>query len=113
MRPRYLLFGLACGADRRRISFVLSLADGLLVDLMWFTALGYRSIFTVTLLAEVTIFAIAWLFTFSAIALSGLIALRLSHERERLRVVRRPEQMAEVNLPEIIRALGDPPCRGA
>ena len=39
--------------------------------------------------------------------LSGLIALGSSRERERLRVVRRPEQMAEVNLPEIIRALGD------
>jgi uncharacterized protein len=85
----------------------LTIADGLLVDLLWFTALGYRRVFTITLLAEVAIFLSVWLVAFGAVAVSGLIALRVSHDRERLRVVRRPEQVTEVNLPELIRSLGD------
>jgi uncharacterized protein len=105
MRPRILLLILA--AVLITAFLVLSLADSLIVDLMWFTALGYRSIFTVTFFAGLSIFAVVFAVTFVALALSGLIALGSSRERERLRVVRRPEQMAEVNLPEIIRALGD------
>src|ERR1700686_4233497 len=105
MRPRYLLFGLIAALI---VAFlVLSLADGLLVDLLWFDSLGFRQVFTTTVLAEVPIFAIVWLVAFSAIALSGLMALRLSHERERLRVVRRTDDVVEVNLPELIRSLGD------
>jgi uncharacterized protein len=105
MRPRILLLILA--AVLIAAFLVLSLADSLVVDLMWFTALGYRSIFTITFFAELEIFAAVFAVTFIALAASGLIALGSSRERERLRVVRRPEQMAEVNLPEIIRALGD------
>jgi uncharacterized membrane protein (UPF0182 family) len=105
MRPRNLLLILA--AVLITAFLVLSLADSLIVDLMWFTALGYRSIFTVTFFAGLGIFAAVFAVTFIALAVSGLIALGSSRERERLRVVRRPEQMAEVNLPEIIRALGD------
>jgi uncharacterized membrane protein (UPF0182 family) len=105
MRPRILLLILA--AVLITAFLVLSLADSLIVDLMWFTALGYRSIFTITFFAGLSIFAAVFVVTFIALAGSGLIALGSSRERERLRVVRRPEQMAEVNLPEIIRALGD------
>ncbi|MGA2411212.1 MAG: UPF0182 family protein, partial [Candidatus Binataceae bacterium] len=105
MRPRILLLILAAAVIAALI--ILSLADSLIVDLMWFTALGYRGVFTTTFFAEIAIFAVVFIVSFAAIAASGLIALGSSRERERLRVVRRPEQMAEVNLPEIIRALGD------
>ena len=105
MRPRFLFFGLIAVLIVAFI--VLSLADGLLVDLIWFESLGFRQVFTTTVIAEVTIFAIVWLVAFSAIALSGWIALHLSHERERLRVVRRTDDVVEVNLPELIRSLGD------
>ncbi|MGD0288691.1 MAG: UPF0182 family protein [Candidatus Binataceae bacterium] len=105
MRPRFLFFGLIAALIVAFI--VLSLADGLLVDLIWFESLGFRQVFTTTVIAEVTIFAIVWLVAFSAIALSGWIALHLSHERERLRVVRRTDDVVEVNLPELIRSLGD------
>ncbi|MGH7932407.1 MAG: UPF0182 family protein, partial [Candidatus Binataceae bacterium] len=105
MRPRIILFGLA--AIIIVVLIILSLADSLLVDLLWFTALGYRRVFTITLSAEVVIFAVVWVVAFAAIFVSGMIAFGFSHERERLRVVRRPEQMVEINLPELIRALGD------
>jgi uncharacterized protein len=105
MRTRLLLIGAAVIIVVALI--VLSVTDGLLVDLLWFSALGYRRIFTITLLAEVAIFICVWLVTFAAIAISGLTALSLSHDRERLRVVRRSDQVTEVNLPELIRALGD------
>src|SRR5271154_1478517 len=105
MRPRILLLILA--AALIAVLIVLSLADSLLVDLMWFTALGFRGIFTTFFFAEIVIFGVVFIVSFAAIALSGLIALGTTRERERLRVVRRPEQMAEGNLPEIIRALGD------
>jgi len=105
MRPRYLLFGLLAALIVALT--VLSLADGLVVDLLWFDALGLPQVFTTTILAELSIFGAVWLVAFIAIALSGLIALRLSLERERLRVVRRTDDVVEVNLPELIRALGD------
>jgi uncharacterized protein len=105
MRPRILLVILAAVLIAAFI--VLSLADSLIVDLFWFTALGYRSVFTITFFAQLAIFLCVFIICFAALAASGLIALGGSRERERLRVVRRPEQMAEVNLPEIIRALGD------
>jgi uncharacterized membrane protein (UPF0182 family) len=105
MRKRLLLIGAAAIIVLALIG--LTVADGLLVDLMWFTSLGYRQVFTITLAAEVAIFLTIWLITFGSIAVSGLIALRLSRDRERLHVVRRSEQVIEVTLPEIIRSLGD------
>ena len=105
MRPRYLLFGLIAALIVALT--MLSLADGLVVDLLWFDSLGLRQVFTTTVLAELSIFGTVWLVAFVAIALSGLIALRLSLERERLRVVRRTDDVVEVNLPELIRSLGD------
>src|SRR5438445_9761206 len=104
MRTRTLLLGAAAIIVVALI--VLTVADGLLVDLLWFSSLGYRRVFTITLLAEVAIFLLVWLVAFAAIAASGLLALNLSRDRERLHVVRRPE-VTEVNLPELIRSLGD------
>jgi uncharacterized protein len=105
MRPRIILFGLA--ALIILVLIVLGLADELLVDLLWFGALGYRSVFLTQLGAQIAIFAAVWLVTFVAICASGFVALRCSQERERLHIVRRSEEMTEVNLPELIRALGD------
>jgi uncharacterized protein len=105
MRPRILLFG---GAAIIIVALiVLSLGDSLIVDLLWFTALGYRQVFRTTLIAQVAIFAIVWVTAFAVIGISGILALHLSRERERLHVVRRSEETVEVNLPELIRALGD------
>jgi uncharacterized protein len=105
MRTRLMLVGVAAIVVVALIG--LTVADGLLVDLLWFTSLGYRQVFTITLLAEVAIFLSVWIVAFAAIGGSGLIALRLCRDRERLRVVRRSEQVTEVNLPELIRSLGD------
>ncbi len=105
MRPRIVLFGVAAIIVVALI--VLGLADELLVDLLWFGVLGYRSVFLTQLGAQVTIFAAVWFVAFVAICASGFVALGLSQERERLHIVRRSEEMTEVNLPELIRALGD------
>lgn len=105
MRPRILLFGLAAVII---IAFiVLSLADSVVVDLLWFGTLGYRNVFTITLGGEIAIFVIVWAIAFLAIWISGMIALRESRERERLHVVGRSDGMSEINLPELIRTLGD------
>jgi uncharacterized protein len=105
MRPRIILFGLA--AIIIVVLVVLGLADQLLVDLLWFGVLGFRAVFLTQLGAQIVIFAVVWVVVFAAICVSGLIALRLSQERERLHIVRRSEEMVEVNLPELIRSLGD------
>ncbi len=105
MRPRTLLYSL--GAILIGTLVLVGLTDSLLVDLLWFTALGYRGIFTTTLDAEVAIFVVVWVLTFAAISVSGILALRFSRERESLRVVHRSGAAAEVNLPEMIRGLGD------
>jgi uncharacterized protein len=105
MRPRIVLFSLA--AIIIVILIVLGLADELLVDFLWFGVLGYRSVFLTQLGAQVTIFAAVWFVAFIVICTSGFVALSLSQERERLHIVRRSEEMTEVNLPELIRALGD------
>jgi uncharacterized protein len=105
MRPRNIVFAVAAIVIVGLI--LLSLLDQFFVDLLWFGALGYRGIFATTIGAQVGIFALVWAAVFLAILVNGLIALRLSRERERLRVVRRADEMVEVNLPELIRALGD------
>ena len=105
MRPRIILFSLA--AIIIVILIVLGLADQLLVDFLWFGVLGYRSVFMTQLSAQVAIFAAVWLVAFAAIGASGFVALHFSQDRERLHIVRRSEEMTEVNLPELIRALGD------
>src|SRR5713226_4585992 len=105
MRPRNLLIILA--ATILAVFIVLNLADSLLIDLMWFDALGFGEVFTTTLVARTGVFGGAWLITFIAAGASGLIAFGRSRDRERLRVVRRTEEVTEINLPELIRALGD------
>jgi uncharacterized protein len=105
MRARVILFGIAAVVIVALV--VLSLLDSFFVDLLWFGGLGYRSVFVTMVSAQVAIFAAVWAAAFATILLSGLIALGLSHDRERLRVVRRTEEMVEINLPELIRSLGD------
>ena len=105
MRSRIVLFGVAAIIIAALV--VLSVADGLLVDWLWFDAAGYHKVFATTLGAQIAIFATVWTLAFILIVLSGLIALRASRERERLHVVRRSEDSVEVNLPELIRSLGD------
>jgi uncharacterized membrane protein (UPF0182 family) len=104
MRPRILLLSLV-GIIVALV--VLSLADSLLVELLWFSTLGYRQVFIITLGAQVAIFAIVWAVAFLAIWISGMIALRLSRERGRLYVLGRTHEIVEANLPDLIRALGD------
>jgi uncharacterized membrane protein (UPF0182 family) len=105
MRPRSLLLSLAAVIVVALV--VLSLADSLLVDLLWFSTLGYRQVFNITISAKLAIFAFVWVVAFLAIWISGMIALRFSRERERLHVVGRSDEMVEVNLPELIRTLGE------
>src|SRR5690242_389832 len=104
MRPRIVLFGLA--GIIVVVLIVLGLADQLLVDLLWFGVLGFRSVFLTQLGAQIAIFAAVWFVAFAAICISGFVALGLSQERERLHIVRRSEEMTEVNLPELIRPPG-------
>src|SRR5262249_34767942 len=106
MRPRTIVLGLVAVVVLVG-GILLSIADQFFVDLLWFRALRYGSAFATTLQAPVVIFAAVRLFAFAAMAVSGLAAVALSRDRERLRVVRRPGEGAEVNLPELIRTLGD------
>jgi uncharacterized protein len=105
MRSRIILFGLAALIIAALV--ILGIADQFLVDYLWFGALGYRSVFTTMVAAQVAIFAAVWIVAFAAILISALIAVRLSHDHEHLRVVRRPDEMVEINLPELIRAMSD------
>jgi uncharacterized membrane protein (UPF0182 family) len=105
MRSRIILFGLAALVIVALI--VLSLLDNLFVNLLWFGTMGYRSVYVTMLVAQFAIFGLVWLAAFIPICISALVAVRFSHERERLRVVRRPDDMVEVNLPELIRAMGE------
>src|ERR1700689_594753 len=105
MRPRNILIALAVAVVVAMLA--LSLADQLLVDYLWYGRLGFRGVFSTTVGAEIAIFLVVWLVSFGSIFVSGLIACGGSRNHERLRVVRRPEEMVEVNLPELIRALGE------
>ncbi len=105
MRRRRVLFSL--GAILIGALVLLGLTDSLLVDLLWFTELGYRGVVTTTLGAEIAIFVLVWVVTFLAISVSGIFALRFSRELEALGAIHRSGETAEVNLPEMIRGLGD------
>src|SRR5262249_15363978 len=106
MRPRTIVLGLVAVVVLVG-GILLSITDQFFVDLLWFRSLGFGSGFSPTIQTQVVIFAAVWLFAFAAMAVSGLAAVALSRDRERLRVVRRPGEGAEVNLPELIRTLGD------
>ncbi|HVN30261.1 MAG TPA: UPF0182 family protein, partial [Candidatus Binataceae bacterium] len=86
---------------------LLGVIDGFLVDFLWFTSLGFRGVFDRIVATQLGIFGAVWLLGFIAIAASGFAAIGPARERERLRVVRRPEEMTEVNLPELLRAFSD------
>ncbi len=105
MRPRVIVFSLAAVVIVSLV--ILTLIDHLLVDYLWYGGLGYRGVFSTTVGSEIAIFAITGIVAFVAIFSSGLIAIGSSRDRERLRVVRRPDEMVEINLPELIRALGE------
>jgi uncharacterized membrane protein (UPF0182 family) len=105
MRPRIILFGIAAVVIISLI--LLGVADTFLVDFLWFSSLGYREVFDRIVGAQLTIFAAVWLLGFVAIAASGFAAIGPARDRERLRVVRRPDEMTEVNLPELLRAFSD------
>ena len=105
MRPRLLLFALAAAIIV--VVVVLGVADEFLVDLMWFSALGYRSVFFTEFFARVAVFAAVFVIAAGAFYLSGWYALRASPDRERLRVVRFPEDLRQVSLPDVIRSLGE------
>ncbi len=105
MRPRVLLIGLAALVIAALA--ILSVADEFLVDLLWFGTLGYESVFVTTAIAKVAIFLVIWMVAAGAIFISGAVALGMSRERERLYVVRRADELTEINLPELIRSLGD------
>ncbi|HLX37685.1 MAG TPA: UPF0182 family protein, partial [Candidatus Binataceae bacterium] len=105
MRPRVILFGVAAIVIITLI--ILGVADTFLVDFLWFSSLGYREVFDRIVSAQVAIFAGVWLVSFIAIAVSGFAAIGEVRDRERLRVVRRPDEMVEVNLPELLRAFSD------
>ncbi|HYA34059.1 MAG TPA: UPF0182 family protein, partial [Candidatus Binataceae bacterium] len=105
MRPRTILFIVAAIAIAGLT--LVSVADQFFVDFLWFSSLGYERVFATIVKAQVAVFAVVWAAAFLAIAASAFAALRLSHERERLHVVRRSDEMIEVNLPELLRAFGD------
>ena len=105
MRPRNILIVVAAVVIVALLA--LSFLDQLLVDYLWYGTLGFAGVFNTTVGAEIAIFLVVWLVAFSAIFVSGLVAIGGSRDRERLRVVRRPDEMVEVNLPELIRALGE------
>ena len=105
MRPRVILFSLAAIIILALV--LLSLVDQLLVDYLWYGRLELGGVFSTTVGSEIAIFAIVWLIAFAAILANGLIATQMSRDRERLRVVRRPDEMVEVNLPELVRVLGE------
>ncbi|HEV2170509.1 MAG TPA: UPF0182 family protein, partial [Candidatus Binatus sp.] len=105
MRPRNILIVLAVVVIAALVA--LSVLDQLAIDYLWFGGLGFRGVFNTTVGAEVAIFIAVWLASFIAIFVSGLVAIGSTRHAERLRVVRRSDEMVEVNLPELIRALGE------
>ena len=105
MRTRPLLYSIVAIVIAALV--IVGFTDGLLVDLLWFSELGYRGVFTTTLSAEIGIFVVVWVVTFLAISVSGVLALGFSREREPLRTLHRDSEPAEVKLPEMLRGLGD------
>jgi len=105
MRLRHILVVLATVVIAVVVLF--SVGDRLAVNWLWFGSLGYRSVFTTTLAAQLTIFALTWVVAFAAICLSGLIAVKLSKDQATLRLVHHPEGMREIRLPDLLRAHGD------
>jgi uncharacterized membrane protein (UPF0182 family) len=106
MRPRTILLALAALVILA-LAFLLSVADQFFVDLLWFRSLHLGGVFATTIAAQVAIFVAVFALTFAAVAASGLAAVALSRDRDRLRVVRRPGDAMEISLPELIRSMGE------
>ncbi|MGH7813611.1 MAG: UPF0182 family protein [Candidatus Binataceae bacterium] len=105
MRSRLILFGLAAAAIA--VLATLGYLDTLAVDYLWYRTLGYGGVFDTTLGAQIVIFIAVWIVAFVVILVSGLAAVRMSRGRPPMHVVHRNGEMAEINLPELIRSLGD------
>ena len=59
MRPsRLILIGLAAAVIA--VLVVLGVADEFLVDMVWFSSLGYRSVFLTSFFARVVVFAVVF-----------------------------------------------------
>ncbi len=105
MRPRVLLFALAAAVIV--VLILLGVADEFLIDLLWFSALGFKPVFLTAFFARIAVFGVVFIIAALAFYLSGVIALRFSPDRERLRVVRFPEDLRQLSLPDVIRSLGE------
>ncbi len=84
----------------------LSLLSEFFVDLLWFDALNYRATFATMVVARWGLLGSLWLIAFAVLVLNGLVALRLSGERQWPRVVRRPDEIVQLSLPDLLRNLG-------
>src|SRR5579875_607081 len=105
MRPRVILFGLAAAIIA--VLVVLGVADSYLVDLLWFSSLGYGSVFYTELFARLAVFGAVFAVAAAVFYVSGLLALRGSPDRDKLHIVRFPEDLRQVSLPEVIRSFSD------
>src|SRR5260370_24428966 len=106
MRPRNILIVVAAIAIVALL--VLSFLDQLIVDYLWYGRLGFGGVFSTTVGAEIAIFLVVWLVAFSAIFVSGLIAIGGSRHHQRLPRGARPRAEGEGQPPHMIRALREP-----
>jgi uncharacterized protein len=60
---------------------VLGLTGGILVDWLWFSAIGYFSVFRTTIIAEAEVFFAVFVATAIVLLLNGLFALRFSQSQ--------------------------------
>jgi uncharacterized membrane protein (UPF0182 family) len=104
-RPRKLL--LAAGALLVIVALAaLSLLSEFFVDLLWFDALHYGATFATMVAARWALLGSLWAIAFAVFLLNGLVALRLSGERQWPRVVRRPDEVVPLSLPDLLRNFG-------
>src|SRR6202021_199869 len=100
MRPRNILIVVAAVVIVALL--LLSFLDQLIVDYLWYGRLGFGGVFNTTAGGEIAICRVVGWVWFGAVFVRGVIAIGSSRNHERLRVVRRPDEMVEVNLPELI-----------
>jgi uncharacterized membrane protein (UPF0182 family) len=84
----------------------LSLFSEFLVDWLWFNALSYHGTFATMVAARWSLLGVIWLISFAIFLINGLVALGLSTERHWPRVVRRPDEIVQLSLPDLLRNLG-------
>src|SRR5579875_394291 len=76
-----------------------------LVDLLWFSSLHYRSTFLTMVAARWVVMVVVGVVAFGVLVVNGALALSLSKEHRWPRVVRRPDEFVQINLPDLIREL--------